>query len=321
MLSPTPGDVAGAERSVEPDLNAFLAAYQSSTMRKLVFVARRPTATVSAMLAVRRLERLRIPAWRSPEGRAIRRYLDATYADLPARTPLHSVFAVLRIPGELSEYELGPSKQTLRRKVREAERRGITWKVVDDRRQRERLIRLGDARERTNPDPAYRNVAADNSEVIDHDNWLVAYDRSGDPLLVSVTPTEGTIGALRYFRTVTANDDASVARYVMTKVLVEHLHAQGVRFLVDTTPSLQLTHGLRHFQRMVGFRLMRLEVARDRSEPLPRRHRSRARPTPEAARRSERDVGPPFGNILDPAARATAPMLGGSATTRRLHSR
>jgi hypothetical protein len=65
-----------------------------------------------------------------------------------------------------------------------------------------------------------------------------------------------------YFRTLGIGKEQSNARYLMTEVLVEHLVERGVRYLLDGG-SLALPNGIRHFQRMVGFRVCRIRVARD----------------------------------------------------------
>jgi hypothetical protein len=44
--------------------------------------------------------------------------------------------------------------------------------------------------------------------------------------------------------------------------LVAALAERGVRHLVDSTPPPQLSNGLRHFQRMVGYRYARVRVTR-----------------------------------------------------------
>ena len=41
---------------------------------------------------------------------------------------------------------------------------------------------------------------------------------------------------------------------------VERLRAEGVRHLVDTRSPAELPNGLRHFQRMLGFRICRVAV-------------------------------------------------------------
>jgi hypothetical protein len=46
----------------------------------------------------------------------------------------------------------------------------------------------------------------------------------------------------------------------MTQVLVATLSERGVRKLVDGIHPADLPNGLRHFQRMVGFRLARVSA-------------------------------------------------------------
>ena len=80
-------------------------------------------------------------------------------------------------------------------------------------------------------------------------------------------------------------------------VLVERLVSLGVRYLVDTTNLFWLTNGLRHFQQMVGFSVVRIRVGRPRrgkhavrqEEPAPTR-------APVAAQAAARSVSPQEGN-------------------------
>lgn len=44
--------------------------------------------------------------------------------------------------------------------------------------------------------------------------------------------------------------------------LAEALAERGVRYLVDTAEPQWLPGGLRHFQRMIGFRLVRVRLRR-----------------------------------------------------------
>ena len=89
----------------------------------------------------------------------------------------------------------------------------------------------------------------------------MAVSRDGDPLLLSVTPTDGEWALLRWFRTLGQGDEYSNSRCLMSPAVVEALSVRGVRCLIDTTPPRRLPSGLRHFQRMVGFRIVRARVA------------------------------------------------------------
>ena len=75
----------------------------------------------------------------------------------------------------------------------------------------------------------------------------------------------------------------------MTQVLVETLSARGVRYLVEGTHPAELPNGLRHFQRMVGFRLHRVVARRAAPRkamvPAPR---AEVRPLAVAGRGAER---------------------------------
>lgn len=173
------------------------------------------------------------------------------------------VRSVLTLPHETGQYSLGASKQTLRRKMRQAARLGVRWAEVTDPAERQRLAKLADEYVRTHPDVTYRNANPDTSDLPSYGLWLAAYSAEGHPLLLSVTPVDGEIALLRYFRTLGGGEAQSNARYLMTEVLVEHLVNRGVRYLVDGLFPAWLPNGLRHYQRMVGFRIVRIRFAAD----------------------------------------------------------
>jgi hypothetical protein len=219
---------------------------------------RRPGRLLRAAADLARLPRLTVSVGPTTDGRTIVRAVVDKH-------PLRRAFphaAVLVLPEEEGRYALGHSKQTLRRKVRKAEQRGITWRRVDDRAEREELVKLADEWERLNPTAQYRNPNPDNSVLLAHPLWLAAHAADGRPLLLSVTPVDGEWALLRFFKTIGSGDDQSLARYYLTQVLVEHLVRAGVRYLFDVTSPLMLPNGLRHYQRMIGFRVFRLRVDR-----------------------------------------------------------
>jgi len=176
------------------------------------------------------------------------------------RTPIHSAATVLALPDTPEEYSLGKSKQTLRRKCRDAEKRGVTWALVTDPAERERLADLADERDRTHPRDEYRTDANKNRSLLVHPLMLAAYGADGRPILVSITPTDGQWAILQHFRILEDAPEASSARYLLTKVLAEHLIARDVRYLADNASPMGINNGLRHYQRMLGFRIYRVNL-------------------------------------------------------------
>jgi hypothetical protein len=243
---------------LESEVNAFLDRYEAAH-GGLGYLLRRPRETAAVFASAQKLPLLHVRPSDTAEGRAVRRELSRGARRL--RTPLHRVSGAITVPADPAEFLEGSSKQTLRRKMRAAQKRGVTWEVVTDPDLRRSLVTLADDFERANPRERYRAAAPDNEDLLDYDCWLLARAADGSPLLLSVTPIDDGVGALRYFRTLSAHPDGSDARYLMTQALVGELARRGVHHLVDTTISMHLSHGLRHFQRMVGFRLIRLEIA------------------------------------------------------------
>ena len=245
-----------AAATSEPQLSEFYSALVASGQRSLVYVARHPLATATRLIAIARLPKRTAVLGDSPGGRTLHLTLRRPG---PLRTPFGSTgIAVLDVPADAAEYSLGTSKQTLRRKVRAAQKAGVTCRPVTDAAERSALLELANVCEQQHADEEYRVEAPDNSDLLDHDLWLAAFAADGRPLLLSVTPVDGEWGHLRYFRTLGSGPEYSDSRYLMNQELVEELSRRGVRHLVDGTHPVELPNGLRHFQRMVGFRLTRV---------------------------------------------------------------
>ncbi|MBB3326227.1 hypothetical protein [Microlunatus antarcticus] len=268
--SPTELEDGGAEELV----SAFFTSYATAAGSRGLGVLEQLPRSVRALRAARSLPVLTIDVSDSIEGRVIRQGLAhfgrRTLKTAFIRTPLHEVASVLILPKTPKQYAEGRSKQTLRRKTRAAERAGVRWEPVDDVAERRRLVALSESRERIHPQERYRSADVDNSRLLDHRLWLVAYSRDDVPLLMAVVPTDGAWSMLAYFRTLEDSTDASNARYLMSSVLAEALVARGVRYLVDTATMSNLPEGLRHFQRMLGYRVVRVRLSaalRRRQQP------------------------------------------------------
>ena len=223
---------------------------------KAGFALRHPRASALLFARLLRLPRLTLEPSDSVEGAALR---DTLARPHPVGRLLRHA-AVVRLPANSAEYCAGSSKQTLRRKVRQAERIGIRWRRVDDPDERRRVLALADDWERVQPDPQYRNAEPANDDLFAYDLWLVAESPDGRPLVLSVTPVDSGWAALRYFRAIGQGVEQSVARYYLMKILVDRLCRLGARHLVDATSPSSLTNGLRHYQRMVGFRIVRVRL-------------------------------------------------------------
>lgn len=242
----------------EPGLAAFWTAYVDGPHRGVGYAVRHPVLVWRAFQATRRLPVIGASPSGGPGGRAIRQTLTARGPlGAPARV-LGS--AVLAVPQDPAEHLEGRSAQTLRRKIRAAERAGVTWRPVTDPAERRDLVEVANRAERGHVDPEYQVADPRNDDLLDHDLWLVAENAEGTPLLLSVTPVDGELATLRYFRTLGSGPAHSDSRYLMTHALVVALAERGVRWLIDTEPPGAQTNGLRHFQRMVGFRYARVRL-------------------------------------------------------------
>ena len=179
--------------------------------------------------------------------------------ELARYTVIQQARSVLELPEPGTPYNEGRSKATQRRKAREANRLGVTWRAIDDDAERESLLAVANEFERLNPRKEYRTHDPDNRDLLDIDLWLAAF-HEGEPILLAVIPFDGEFATLRYFRTLVHTEASSASRYLMTEVLADHLVDSGVRYLVDRTNPLRTSRGVFHFARMVGFRIKRVRV-------------------------------------------------------------
>jgi hypothetical protein len=246
--------------AAEQELAAYWTAYVDDGRRGPRFILRNWPRSWSAIRAVRGLPAVEARPDDTPGGRAVRGVLTRTSYGVPARL---LGTAVLEVPADADDYLSGRRAQTLRRKVRSAQRLGLEVRSIDDEAERRRLVEVANQAERTHADPAYRVPSPDNDDLLDHDVWLTVDDPDGRPLLLAVAPYDGELATLRYFRTLGASNAHSDARYLASSALVAELSARGVRHLLDTATPAEQTNGLRHFQRMVGFRYARVRL-RDR---------------------------------------------------------
>jgi hypothetical protein len=248
------------EAEHEAVISRYFQDYLDSGDGRYVYVLKHPFRSLSTLTALYRLPCLYLGHSSTGSEGAIAWEILRRYSMLVPGVGF--TMTALRLPHEPGQYSLGASKQTLRRKIRKAERLGIYWAEVHDTQKRLELVKLADDREQTHPDAKYRNSNPDNSDLLSYELWLAAYSAEGRPLLLSVTPVDGDFAYLRYFRTLGDGEEESNARYLMTDVLAEHLVSRRARYLLDCAFPAWQHEGLRHFQRMIGYEIVRIRVAR-----------------------------------------------------------
>ncbi len=246
-------EVAAAENS----LSEFLEFYAGRPASSLSFMLRNTSRLIRAYLALVRLPTLVAAPSGTVEGDAVRK---ALHPDSGWRCWWMPVMAVLPVPDAPAKVGLGARNQTLRRKVRSAERLGMWWKTVDDEHERAELIALTSESERTHANERYRMANPDNSELLLFPLWIAAYSADKRPVLLAVAAVDGEWAWLRYFRTIGSGAEQSDARYLGLYALAGQLAGRGVRYLFDEHGLTWLAPGLRHYQRMVGFRIFRIKV-------------------------------------------------------------
>lgn len=259
---------AFVEQPAEPDeqsalesetrLSERFAELVGSHRSVLGFAIHDSRAALQTMHDIRALPKLIASLPAGDEASAVREQMMRHGA---SRRAMCGVSAVLELPTGSETYLEGRDRATVRRKMRAAAKQGVVVRPVPDG-ERTELLNLADRHEQDNEREAYRTAKPENGDLLAYRTWFAAYDADGQPLALAVTPVAGEWATLRYFRTLRSDTAASDARYAMTAVVAEALRDLGVRHLVDTARPHWLPNGLRHFQRMVGFRLVRVSRAR-----------------------------------------------------------
>ncbi len=234
----------------------FWRSYAESEQKGFGFVAKNLRATLRAMLAIQELPVVYPPVLSdTPGGRAI---ADVLHQKGPGGLPARWwSFAVLPIAENPADSLKSPEAKRLRYTLRVAATEKISCRPADPG-ERAALRELADERDRNHTNPMYRVEDPQNGDLMNHDLWIVAEDDTGQPLLLAVTATDGEFAVLRYFRTLGDGEKHSLSRYVAQYAVVEALSERGVRWLVDNEPPAAQTNGVRLFQRIVGFRHVRI---------------------------------------------------------------
>jgi hypothetical protein len=193
----------------------------------------------------------------APDGKTIRAALNRHPRLVKSLTLARSGVCLVHVAAEARDYSAGSSKQTLRRKVRAAQKSGVTWRSVDEPAERRALLNRIHQVLPTKSNYAYTN---DNSALLDSGLWTVALGPDGEPLVVAVTPVDGEWALLQFCNALGETRLHSDARYLLTQVVVERLSGLGVRYLFDGVAPHRLSAGLWHFQRMIGFKMARVRA-------------------------------------------------------------
>jgi hypothetical protein len=247
----------GPPASAEERLSAFWQEAMSGD-RVRHHLLRHPLVSLRAIALIRDLPRLDAALSDSPAGRVLRGHLSRRALVV---APMAATGAcVLEVPAAPADYSAGPHRQTLRRKVRAAQRAGTVCRVVADLEEQRVLMALLDAALSSKTDARYRRLETDHSWLVGAGLCMVAEDPSGNPLVVAVSPHDGEWASLECFISYGETPQHSDARYLLTQALVEQLSQLGVRHLLDTVSPHAVRNGLRHFQRMLGFRITRVRV-------------------------------------------------------------
>lgn len=193
--------------------------------------------------------------------------MEAKYGGHRSGVPCRVAVSVLALPAEGEEYLRGRSRQAVRTNSRRALEAGVTCRRMG---RVEAEVRIGAELRARGEDALIGPVRADlQSGLVQA--WL-ARDADDVTEVVALTSVDGPFARLDLMLAAPSRESGP-SRYLLSAHLVAELAARGVRHLaVDT--ALFLEPGLRHFQRLLGFAPMTLDLRRgpqpDDECPAPR---------------------------------------------------
>jgi hypothetical protein len=220
--------------------------------------------------------------------------MEAKYGGHRRGVPCRLAVSVLALPERGEDYLRGRSRQAVRTNRARAVEAGVTCRRMGRVEADVRITAVLRARGEAGLIESVREDL--HSGLVQA--WL-ARDARDDTEVVALTSVDGAFARLDLMLAAPGRE-VGPARYLLSSHLVAELAARGVRHLaVDT--ALFLESGLRHFQRLLGFVPMTLELTRgpqpDDGCPSPRTSpASGPVPTvsaePPAARRPEQYATP-----------------------------
>jgi hypothetical protein len=192
--------------------------------------------------------------------------MEAKYGGHRRGVPCRVAVSVLTLPASSADYLRGRSRQAVRTNSRRAAAAGVTCRRMGRVEAEVRITAVLRAR---GEDDLVGPVRADLASGLVQ-GW-VARDAEDTTEVVALTSTDGAFARLDLMLCAPGRE-AGPSRYLLSAHLVGELAARGVRHLaVDT--ALFLEPGLRHFQRLLGFEPMTLDLARGQDPddcPVPR---------------------------------------------------
>ena len=238
------------ESEDEKNLSTLLTVYAGPRPWEL----RHPWAALRAFLLLRRLPVHSFHPSGTTEGAIIANRLKRSHFGVS--TVLHEAVALIEISGSGEAWN---GNKSARKHARRALRAGVEWERVTDRAQKVELLQQVQTRLQPHLMQYHGATDIDTDTMLASGLWLVG-SLDGRPLVVAAAATDGEWSVLTLFCRLESTAVAGSTRYLMTQVLVEELSSRGVRYACDSASPLRLPAGLRHFARMVGFRIHRVRV-------------------------------------------------------------
>jgi hypothetical protein len=189
----------------------------------------------------RRLPSIEIPVSAAPAGRMIGEHFSIREGN---RLRFGRAQGVLQLPADPAEYLRGRSRQAIRTNLGHAARAGLTVYScsIDNWAPGTGDIRAG----QITPGPAER--------------WMVL-DAEGAIVADSILSVDREVALLQGLVLVT-EEAKNYSRWLLHTAIVERLCGSCRTLLTNSEDSYRLPAGNQHFQRLLGYRVMRLRLTR-----------------------------------------------------------
>ena len=219
------------------------------------YVASDPSAQWRAVRTILDLPVVDVDVSDSPQGAYLRTLVGRRFLGLPR--PRYAV-ATLELPATLDDYLRGKRRQAVRTNVSKARAARVRCVALEDPVEQRR--RVADILDNRDGDTARVADVAGERLHAGIDEFFAAVAEDGTTLVVAALTIDRTWAHVSWFVRNERDRRSAAARYLLYVDVFERLIARGVGH-VFVMSAVTIPHGLRYFQRRLGFEPVNLRLA------------------------------------------------------------
>lgn len=234
----------------------FLADVQtpSGLVGRLAVGVSRPDDTAVTLRLLALLPRVQVTLSATPVGEEAWRFLGRSIGGVTLPRVAQSVLA---LPADLPTYLRGRPRQALRTGLNQAKRAGFACTELPTAEERTAVVAELEAARGI-------SLAGDENLTGEHPRWFAARTPEGALVSVGLVLVDEEVALMRFLVAASEQDaNSSAGRYLLHTHLVEKAIEGGATTMIVNSPFGWPT-GLHQFQRILGYRVCNVKVARRR---------------------------------------------------------